>query len=515
MASGKVKKASAQKAKINLIKGIVIAVILICVCGYFVYVSGILPKLITGIKIVETNPDGTQTTVQNISVLETNYHYNEILNMYTMYGMVDKDKLDSVMDSESKKTYREFLYEAAADELMNSALILRDLKAKGFEANSGCERYAELQAESVRATAKTYKYNSINQYLQAMFGTGFYLSDYKSFLKSECLVVEYQNYLKQFEFTPSDQEVQDEYNKNPNEYKVADFNYYLFSADMDESGNITGLEDTVKSAQAAADAINSGKAFKDAVKAVLEQDKTKNEQALVAFSDDSVDPTFVENYSHSTAEYRFKEDVANALYGADVVPGKATVVKVDNGTYVVCLKETRQDTTKNVSYRTLTLSNTAASEEGATEADIAAGMEQTRQLANTIIAGLTNDSKTFVDAINKNTSLTSEIVNGGYVSGETEDKYTGESTDESGATVDKELGAWLFDANRQKGNTYISESADKTTLTIYYFESSNEAWYNSIVEKIITDRGNEWSESVKANNPTYVINTFWVKNLQY
>ena len=348
-----------------------------------------------------------------------------------------------------------------------------------------------------------------------MFGTGFYLSDYKSFLKSECLVVEYQNYLKQFEFTPSDQEVQDEYNKNPNEYKVADFNYYLFSADMDESGNITGLEDTVKSAQAAADAINSGKAFKDAVKAVLEQDKTKNEQALVAFSDDSVDPTFVENYSHSTAEYRFKEDVANALYGADVVPGKATVVKVDNGTYVVCLKETRQDTTKNVSYRTLTLSNTAASEEGATEADIAAGMEQTRQLANTIIAGLTNDSKTFVDAINKNTSLTSEIVNGGYVSGETEDKYTGESTDESGATVDKELGAWLFDANRQKGNTYISESADKTTLTIYYFESSNEAWYNSIVEKIVTDRGNEWSESVKANNPTYVINTFWVKNLQY
>ena len=514
MASGKVKKASAQKAKINLIKGIVIAVILLCIGGYFVYVSGILPKLVTGVKIVETAADGTQTTVQKVSVLETNYRFNEALNMYSMYGMVDKDNLDKVMDSESKQTYREFLYKTVADELMNSALIMRHAKAKNFEQMSGCDRYVELQTESIRATAAAYNYKSINQYLQALFGTGFYLSDYKSFLKSECITTEYQNYLKQFEFYPTEQEVQDEYNKNPNEYQVADFNYYLFSADMDESGNITGLEDTVKNAQAVADAVNGGKTFKDAVKTVLEQDKTKNEQALVSFSDDSVDPTFVENYSHSTAEYRFKEEVANVLYGADAVKGKAVVVKLDNGTYVVCLADRRQDSTLEVTYRTLTLSNDAAAD--ATEAEINAGVDKLRQQADSIISCVTNDSRTFVDAINKNTSNTSEIINGGIVTGETAANYEpSKSEDGSETPVDTALGAWLFDASRQKGDTYVSVSSDNKTLTIYYFESTNEAWYCDIVDKFINDRTEAWQTALKENNPSYEINSGWLKNLMY
>ena len=88
MASGKVKTAKAQKAKISFIKALVISVIILCVVGFFVYISGILPKLMTGMKVVETAADGTQTTVANISVLETNYHFNEVFSMYAMYGMV-------------------------------------------------------------------------------------------------------------------------------------------------------------------------------------------------------------------------------------------------------------------------------------------------------------------------------------------------------------------------------------------------------------------------------------------
>ena len=158
MASGKVKKASATKAKINLIKGLVITVLLICVVGFFVYISGILPRLVTGVKVVETAADGTQTTVENVSAMETNYHFVEVFGMYSMYGMVSNDKLDEVMDAtvpaEEQQTYREYIYDTAAEELMNAALVRRSAKDYDYEAHSGAARYAQLQMDAMRATAE-------------------------------------------------------------------------------------------------------------------------------------------------------------------------------------------------------------------------------------------------------------------------------------------------------------------------------------------------------------------------
>ena len=77
------------------------------------------------------------------------------------------------------------------------------------------------------------------------------------------------------------------------------------------------------------------------------------------------------------------------------------------------------------------------------------------------------------------------------------------------------MGAWLFDASRQKGDTYVSVSSDNKTLTIYYFESTNEAWYCDIVDKFINDRTEAWQTALKENNPSYEINSGWLKNLMY
>ena len=227
MASGKVKKKSAKKSKGGAIVGIVVGIIIVCVAGYFVFMSGVLQRCMTGIKITETAADGSKTTVRNFSVQETNYHFNEVYSMYRMYGMISDNTLDTKVEESSEETWREYLYKAAADDLQDIALRLRSMDADTTKPEFGADRYAELQIEDMKKQAVSYKYTSFNQYLQAMYGTGFNAFDYKKIVKNEILAREYENYLKQFKFAPSDADIQKAFDNDPHAYQTADFNYYF------------------------------------------------------------------------------------------------------------------------------------------------------------------------------------------------------------------------------------------------------------------------------------------------
>ena len=78
----------------------VVVVLVLCVFGFFIYTSGIIPKYGTGVKILKT-VDGQQVTIDNISVIETNYHYYKLLNQYAQYGYLsgihsrDKDAVNA------------------------------------------------------------------------------------------------------------------------------------------------------------------------------------------------------------------------------------------------------------------------------------------------------------------------------------------------------------------------------------------------------------------------------------
>ena len=71
---------------------VVIALILAIVAGFFIYISGILPKTLTGVTITETLADGTTKNIKNYSVLETNFHFQEVYDSYSQYGMVSEEQ---------------------------------------------------------------------------------------------------------------------------------------------------------------------------------------------------------------------------------------------------------------------------------------------------------------------------------------------------------------------------------------------------------------------------------------
>ena len=63
-------KSSSKNVKIAL--GVTIGVIAVCVIGWFIYISGIIPQLLPGMTVYETAPDGvTLQKVESVSVLET------------------------------------------------------------------------------------------------------------------------------------------------------------------------------------------------------------------------------------------------------------------------------------------------------------------------------------------------------------------------------------------------------------------------------------------------------------
>ena len=526
MASGKVKKKSAKKSKSGVIVGIVIGIIIVCIAGYFIFMSGVLQRCMTGVKITETAADGSLTTVRNFSVQETNYHFNEVYSMYRMYGMISDQTLDNKVEESSEETWRQYLYKAAGDDLQDIALRLRSMDADTTKPEFGADRYAELQIEEMKQQAKTYNYTSFNQYLQAMYGTGFNAFDFKKIVKNEILAREYENYLKQFKFAPSDADIQKAFDNDPHAYQSADFNYYFFSADMDDAGNITNLEETKTAAKAVVDAANAGTSFKEAVKTYLEKDKTKNESALVSFTDENVDPTVVTGYSKETAENRFSEDVINAIYGADVTMGKAVVVEADNGSYAVLPNKLEADETPTVTYRTLTLDNpnyagTSSNddEEEGTKAP-AADVTAVRAQAEQLVSGGAMDPAAFADLVRKNSTDGNEIISAGYVSGETnsssdEDADVDEEEEEAPSTADKELNTWLFDASRKQGDTLIVNADDGSKVTIYYFESSVPAWKSTVADSIVDTLIDGWQSEMKAGTPGAEISDKLCKLLLY
>ena len=98
------KTTKSGKANKSLVSGgmivVVVAVILIIAC-FFTYISGILPQTLTGITVTENNPDGTSKNLQSYSVLESNFHFKEVFDSYSQYGMVSADTLDNVSNQET------------------------------------------------------------------------------------------------------------------------------------------------------------------------------------------------------------------------------------------------------------------------------------------------------------------------------------------------------------------------------------------------------------------------------
>jgi len=513
------KKMSSRTA--NLIKALVAAVLIVSVVGYFVYITGILPKTLTGVTVTETAEDGTTSVLGKASVLETNFYYAEQYNTYYYYGMVTADTLDDVYDSETGETYREMLLGLAADEIMNNMLVGRAAEEAGFSELSRADAYAEYDLEQIESTAELYGYSTTDHYLSAAYGTGMNVRLYKQYVAKSILAQEYAEYVQQFDLMPTDEEVEAAYSGNSDEYMLVDFNYYYVPAETDDDGNATeeGLADAKAAAEEIAKATDSD-SFDAAVAAYLEE--TGDTESAESY-ESGESTTYTEGFT--SAYLAYLEDGFDEFLFDEANLGKTTVIESDAGVYVALLDKIYADETATVSYRTLTLTNDNTD---GTDEEIAASAADLKAEAEALVSGGTMSSLDFYKLIKDNTDDMTEVVTGGYNSDVTIDNFVveeeeaEETTEETETEAEEEtepeyteLGQWLFAGDRAEGDTYIETSDDNSTVTIYYFIDNVPGWKASVRSSLLSENYEAWQAGLEANSPEYVINVGWVKKFIY
>ena len=508
------KKSKSGKSKAKLALGITVAIMAIFAAGYFIFFSGILPQILTGMTITETKADGTTAKVADLSVLETNYYYMSIYSTYYQYGMVNEDNLDKVINESTGQTYRELLMSQGADEAMELILMEREAESKGFRELSKASKCAKSQVESLRGMAQLYGYQTLDRYIAAQFGAGMTSRLYRKCLERSLFSEEYQAYLSQFDTTiaPTDEAIKEQYKADPSKFEKVTFNYYLIVAQNDKDGKLD-IAAAKKDAQWISDKATDAKGFRSAVMTYL---KGKNDTESLKSYENDADPTTIEDLTKTNVENYYDKNLAEYLFSADRKAGDKTVIETSTGAYVVMFGVRKLDEEKAVTYRTLTLQNDSKNGKPRTDEQIAADAKALAEKAAQLAPqGL--DPLSFYKIVKENTADQDEMLSGGYTAGETKEDILGEQDgkNKEADAANKELAEWLFDDSRKQGDIRIVTSADNQTVTVYYFERTTASWLVDARNDQSTENIKKLKESLKSTNPQYVINSDLVKKFIY
>lgn len=482
------KKASVKKnAKKNLISastkrklliaGIIAFVVLVC-GGYLFHQTGVPARVLTGAAVAG----------ESVKVNEINYHFYESYNMYYQYGILtSKDDLDKVFDEATGQTYRDYLYNVAAQSQQNIVLLNQEAKAAGFKAEYA-SRQVDAYIESLRDYASTNN-TTADRILKSQYGVGITVRDVENFMTRELTAQEYSEYLKQTKYTLTEAQMQELYAAAPADYDKVTFNAYLVAADISATATddekAAALTAAKEKAQGILDAATDAQTFRDASETAAGPDGAS---AFVDSTDPTLpaDPTINENYSKSDISSYMNSDLADYLFDAARKAGDMTVIETDTGAYAVYFQSRQLDTDASVSYRMLFMSGT----------DIAATKAKVEELKAAV-----TDEASFISLVKKNSDDTNTALAGGLTSNKTAAAMVTDAATDS----EKALTDWLFSADRKAGDMTIIDGVDGVTL--YYFQQSLPAWEATLAVNNASTEYQSWYTALAAEEGNgYTVN---------
>ena len=463
--------------KTKIILGAIIAFLVISVGGYVLYETGVPAKALTGATVAG----------ERVAVNEMNYQFYKIFNMYYQYGLISsKNDLDAVYNSATGETYRDLFYNQAAKKMQSIILLNREAKNAGYKALSA-DKAADSYIDSMRTYA-SQKNTTADNILKSQYGVGATVRAVKSFIGRETASQEYAEYLKQTQYTISEEDMQKKYDASPADYDKVTFNVYYFASgaasDATDAEKATALTAAVDKAQGVVDAAKDPASFRDACAAAApDTDKTN--------FDDNADPTTVEKQTKSAVTSSYSSDIADYLFADGRQAGDNTIIKTDSGAYAVYFQERALDETATVSYRIITLENSDEAKAHSTldgyQADV------------TDEASFSNLAKKYSDA--------SSAYAGGLVTGITEASLTSSTASDANTA----LLAWLFSADRKAGDMIIIE--DDGSASLYYYQKSVPAWQDAMASDYADEQYNQWYDALAAEDGNgYTLN---MRNIEF
>ena len=332
--SGKAKTKKHMKvSKKNKIIATIVVVLLVLVCFcYFAHQTGLPAKILPGAKVVQT-VDGKEKKIKNISIVEMNYYYYTTLSQYTGAGIVkNEDDLDKVYNTNNGQTYREMIWESAANAAQEQILVEKAADADESFKSTAAKDYAEVQVQSMRNSVKQYNefYGSnmtADQYLQRSYGKGMTVQIYRKIMRRAAVVDEYIQYVKQFKSVPTDDQVMAKYNEDPNSYKTVKMQLYFVAADSNkdstEEEKKAAMQAAEEKAHKIADNCTNYLDFQIRVRSVCDEKYLKR-------MNDGEDPTSLDGLTKADIE-SYNKDFAELCFNPDTKPNTSMVFQDSEG----------------------------------------------------------------------------------------------------------------------------------------------------------------------------------------
>lgn len=474
--------------------GIVLTVLffVVVVGGYFIYFAGVPAKILTGLEFHQIGEDGTDKTIDTITVNEINYYYSLVHNEYLQSGMIDyKTDVTTELFGDSGLTYRQVMMENAADNAKQTFIMYHAATEAGFqpEAADGIVSYA---VSSIRTMANEYNLTA-DKYLVNMYGRGMTVGAYSDIIRKGFVAQEYESYLQQNEFKPTDEELESIYNTDPNAYQLATFQYYVVESVFAENATEIEIEQANQSAHDQAAAIIAQASDSDSFR---EACKVHAGPERAAYFADGNDPTIAVDYSAETAA-QISPALAEFVYASDRQSGDAVVIDGDGGSVAVYYVSSRIDETETVAFRSLIIENDSAAD--VSLEDIQAGMQKAINTANKYMSEI-SDEDSFVTYVKKYSDDNASIASGGIVFGVTEADF---ATDTELDAYSQALYDWLFAEERMVGDMVVVEA--QGFVSLLYFTDRSPAWKSALSEEIVNARYNQWTTSLENDGAITVI----------
>ena len=484
---------TSKKNKIIIIITVVVLV-LVCFC-YFAYVTGLPAKVLPGAKIVHT-VDGKEKTVDHVSIVEMNYYYSTTLSQYTSYGIIGSDSdLDAVYNSNNGQTYRQMLWENAANAAQTQYLLYEAIEKSGFKPIAA-DKYCEDQIDSIRQSAEymnTLRGTSMttDQYLQSMYGPGMTVQIMRKILYRQSVIDEFRAYVQQTTFKPDQAAVQAKFDEDPSSFTYARFQVYFVSAevtdDMSDTEKQQHLEEAMEKAKMITDDCANAVEFQTKVKLICTDDyRDRMVNGEDPTSKSGLTKEQLKSYSEEFAEMCFdpntKPNTSMAFYDKD-----------NTGVFATLFEETYLEDETTCAYRVISLTDDLLQDISKTLDQKAPSHQKLHAEAENYKSQVTSEDK-FIELAKEYSTDKNTYISGGYTSGVKESGFTGVVTEQGGeaklADEDQKLIDWLFDPARQKGDMYIIDCVDSVKL--YYFCDSMPAYLDSIRMNLISENYTTW-----------------------
>ncbi len=468
-----VKKAQ-RKLRPSAVKKLVgiicIALVVLIGCGAWYFSSGVARRLTTAVTIGK----------EKINAAEYSYYYNNAFTSYyqTMvnyfgeqYVGVDLSKSLKDQDYNDGETYAEHFSEEAVGNLQSVAAMAGEAQKAGFELTAESQERFDTQMQSLEDAAKNAG-QSIDKYVETVFGKGYTKDMYEKILKKELLAQDYRT-SKQESFTYTDEDLEAYYEEHKDDYDKVSYRSVAFNA---AEATETEAEVTVEDAKAKADAFMDG--VTNEVKYV---NKVKEHSKEVDGTE--TDNSLRSNVTRSSAESTDANLVAWLFDPARQI-GDMDVIENADGTgyfavYLVKTAGRDEYKTRSVRHILINVSEDVTSEDAKAKAE-----EIYEEWKN---GDATEDS--FAELAEKYSEDTGSSSNGGLY-----EKVT------QGQMVTA-FDGWLF-SDHQVGDTGIVETEYGFHIMYYVGESEQPKWLEDVETAKRNEDFNAWYDEILKDYPT-------------